>query len=76
MDQATLVEHQIDETIHIADQDALLACLETEAVAKFEQEFLKMVQKLVFEMGLTHDLAGFEAEELEDVGIANGEARC
>ena len=50
------------------------ARLETEAVAEFEKKFLEVVQKLVLEVGLAHDLSRLEPEELEDVGVTNGEA--
>ena len=47
------------------------AGLETEAVAHFEEEVLKTVEQGVFEVGLAHDIAGAEAQELEDVGISD-----
>ena len=40
--QDSVVEDQVDESVGIADQDALLPGLETEAVAEFEQEFLHL----------------------------------
>ena len=70
-----VVEHQIDETVLVADQDALLAGFEAEAVPQFKEELLEVVEKLLFEVRLAHYLSGFQAEELEDVRIAHGERR-
>ena len=36
-----VIEDEIDEAVGVADEDALLAGLETEAVAQFEQEILR-----------------------------------
>ena len=49
--------------------------LETETVAEFEKKFLEVVEKLIFEVRLAHDLAGFQPEKLEDVRVANRERR-
>lgn len=55
--------------------------LEAETVAQLEEEVLKAIQQGVFEVGLGHDIAGTQAEEFEDVGIADdvgglGRLRC
>lgn len=54
-----------------SNEDALLPGFEAEAVAHFQEELLQAVEQGVFEVGLGHDIAGAEAEELEDVGIAD-----
>ncbi len=66
-----MVKHQVHEAMPITDADALLAGLETEAVAKFEKKFLEVVEKLILEVGLAHDLSRFQPEKLEDVRVAN-----
>ena len=71
-----MVEHQIDEAVLVADQDALLASFEAEAVPEFQEEFLEMVEKLLFEVRFANDLARFQAQELEDVRVAHGERRA
>ena len=58
-----VVEDEVHEEVLVADDDALLPGLEAKAVAHFEQG--------VFEIGLAHDIAGAQAEKLEDVGIAD-----
>src|SRR4051794_7719897 len=70
-----MVEHQIDEAVLVADQDALLASFEAEAVPQFQKEFLEMVEKLLFEVRFANNLAWFQAQELEDVRVAHGEGR-
>ena len=44
-------------------------------MTELEQEFLQLVQKLVFEMRFAHHLPGLQAEELEDIGIADRQTR-
>ena len=66
-----VVEDEIDEEMFVADEDALLPRLEAEAVAQLEEEILKTIQQGIFEVGLGHDIPGTQAEELEDVGIAD-----
>ena len=57
--------------ILIAEEEAFLPGLEAEAVAHLEKEILKTVEQGIFEVGLAHDIAGAQAEEFEDVGIAD-----
>ena len=45
-----VIEDEVDEKVLIADEDALLAGLEAETVAHFEQEVLEAVKKGVFEV--------------------------
>jgi hypothetical protein len=45
-----MVEDQVEKPMRVADENPFLAGLETEAVTEFEQEFLQLIQKLVFEM--------------------------
>ena len=73
--QNAVVEDQIDEPVGVADQDTLLPGLETEAVTEFEQEFLQLVQELVFEMGFAHHLPGLQAEEFKYIWISYRQAR-
>src|SRR5580693_4165578 len=69
--QNSMVEDQINKAVRVADQDTLLPSLETESVAELEQEFLQLVQKLVFEMRFAHHLPRLQAEEFEDIWIAD-----
>jgi hypothetical protein len=69
--EPAVIEDQVDKGVIVANQDALLAGLEAEAMAKLEQELLQMVEKLVLEVRLTHHLARFETKKFNDVGITN-----
>ena len=40
----------------VADEDALLAGLEAEAVAQFEEEILQTIQQGIFQVGFSHDI--------------------
>jgi len=55
----------------VAHEDPLLPRLETKAVSHFEEKILEAIQQGVFEVRLAHDIAGAQAEELEDVRIAD-----
>ena len=57
--------------MRVADQDTLLPGLEPESVTELEQEFLQLVQKQVLEMRFAHHLPRPQAEELEDIRIAD-----
>ncbi len=54
----TMIENQIDEVMCVADKDALLPSLETEAVAQLQQEILQFVEQLVFQIRFAHHLFG------------------
>ena len=54
-----------------SNEDALLPGFEAEAVAHFQEELLQAVEQGVFQVGLAHGVLGAQAEELEDVGIAD-----
>jgi len=66
-----MVEDEIDEEVFAADQQAFLPGFEAEAVAEFEQEVLQPVEQRVFALAFAHHFARLEAEELEDVGVAD-----
>ena len=57
--------------VFASNEHALLPGFEAEAVAHFQEKLLKVIKQRVFEIGLAHSLLGAEAEELEDVGIAD-----
>jgi len=66
-----VVEDEIDEAVRVSDQDALLAGLETKAVTHLQQKALQAVEQLVFEDRFGHHLGALQAQELEDVRIAD-----
>ena len=66
-----VVKHEIDEEVFAANENALLPGFEAEAVAHFQEKILKAIKQRVFEVGLAHGVLGAQAEELEDVGIAD-----
>ena len=66
-----VVKHEIDEEVFASNEDAFLPGFEAEAVTHFQEKLLKAIKQRVFEVGLAHGLLGAEAEELEDVGIAD-----
>jgi hypothetical protein len=68
-----MIEDQVHKAVGVADQDALLPRLETEAVAQLQQKVMQLVQERVFQIGFTHDLTGLNPEKLEDVWVANGQ---
>jgi hypothetical protein len=68
-----VIEDQIDEAAGLADDDALLPSFEAEAVAELHQERVEVVEERVFEVGFADSVLRPEAEELEDVGIADRE---
>ena len=57
--------------VFASNEHALLPGFEAEAVAHFQEKLLKVIKQRVFEIGLAHSLLGAEAEDLEDVGIAD-----
>src|SRR5436190_2177535 len=65
-----VVEHEINKVELVADQDALLPRLETEAPPQFEQEFLYLIQQGVFQSRFAHDFLGSDSEEFDHVGVA------
>lgn len=66
-----VVEHQVNEEMFAADEQALLPRLEAEAVAEFEQEALQLVEQGVFEMAFAHHFLRLEADEPENIRIAD-----
>ena len=67
----SVVENQVDEVVAVADQDAFSPSLKTETVPQFEQESLQLVEQLVFQRRLAHDLLRLEAQELENIRVAD-----
>ena len=61
--------------MRIPDEDPFLAGLETESVAKLQQEFLQFIKELILQMRLAHDFPWLQAKEFEDVGIADCQPR-
>ena len=57
--------------VFASNEHALLPGFEAEAVAHFQENLLKAIKQRVFEIGLAHSLLGAEAEDLEDVWIAD-----
>jgi hypothetical protein len=66
-----VIEDQVHKEMLVADEEALLPGFETEAMSHFEEKVLESIQQGVFEVRLAHDIAGAQAEELEDVRIAD-----
>ena len=71
--QAAMVEEEVEVEVVGIDLDAGLASEEGEAAAEFEEEGFEFAQDGVLEVFL--EVAVFEAEEVEDVGIAEDEVR-
>lgn len=69
--QAAVVENEIDAVVLVADGDAKLPRLETEAGAEFEKETLHVIEERGFEIVLRVGGPVGEAGEFEDVGIAD-----
>lgn len=69
-----MVEHQIYKPVSVADEDALLACLETKTVAQFQQELLQPIEYSILEIRLAHHLPRPQTKKFEDVGITNCKA--
>ncbi len=70
-----MIEDQVHKAVGVAYQDAFLPRFETETVAQLQQKVMQLVQQGVLQVGLTHDLAGFDPEKLEDVRVADGQLR-
>ena len=68
-----VVEHQVNEIMPAADQDALLPGLETETMAQLEEKILELVEQCVLQVRFPHHLFGLEPEKLENVGLADRE---
>ena len=70
-----VVEDQVHDTVSAADEDALLAGFKAETVPEFEQESLQPVEQRLLDIGFAQHLVRLEPEELEDIRVANGQAR-
>ncbi len=66
-----VIKDQIDKVVGISNENSFLSGFKTEPVAKFKQEFFNMIQQFRFQMGLTHHLAGFQAQKLKHIGITD-----
>jgi hypothetical protein len=69
--QTAVIEEEVEIEVVGIDLYAGLATEEGEAVAEFEEEGFEFAQDGVFEVFF--EVAVFEAEEVEDVGIAEDE---
>ena len=69
--EASVIEKEIEIEVVGIDLEAFLAGEEGKAVAEFEQEGFDLAEDGVFEILL--EVAVAEAEEVEDVGIAENE---
>ena len=56
-----MIEHQISKVVFVVDDDALLSGLETETLAQFQQEILKVADESVFQVTFCYDVLGFES---------------
>jgi hypothetical protein len=66
-----VIEDQIDKEVVIADQDAFLPGLKTEAIAKLQQEVLQFVQQGILQIGLVGSAGSGTA--LQHQNIPSGE---
>ncbi len=69
--QPPMVEDEIDAVVLVADRDAKLARLETEARAEFEEEGLHVVEQRGFEIAFRVGGTVRESGEFEDIRIAD-----
>ena len=65
-----VVENEVGLEIVMIDEDTFLTMLEAEALAKFHEEVLYLVEDGGFELGLGIDIGFGEVEELEGHGVA------
>ena len=73
--QEAVVENQVHEEVIFVEGEALLARLEEEAFAQFEEETLDLADDGGFEIGLGIAGALLQAEELQDQGFLEQVAR-
>ena len=73
--QDAVIEHQIWIVVFIVDDDATLSGLETEALAKFQKEILKVGDKSIFQVTFCQYILRFEPQELESEWLADGKSR-
>ena len=66
-----MVENEVHEKRLAADEQAFLAPLEAESVAEFQQEVLQSLDERSFQLGFGQHLLWPQAEELENVRIAD-----
>ena len=66
-----MVEDEVHEKVLVADEEALLPGLEAEAMAHLQEELLQAVEQGVLKVRFAHGILRTDAEELEDVGIAD-----
>jgi len=70
-----MIKDRIDKVVGIADKNAFLPGLKTEAVPQFQEKFLQFVEQLIFQVRFAHNFFGFQAEKFEDVRISDGKGR-
>ena len=70
-----VIKDQVNEIVGSSNENALLAGLETKPVSKFQHEFLQSVQKLIFQLGIAHYLAGLQTKKLKHKGIVDIQSR-
>ena len=71
--QNTMIEDQIHKPTGVADGDTLLLRLQAESVAQFQKELSQIVHQRRLQVSFRHGIFRPKTEELEDVGITNGE---
>ena len=71
--EEAVVEDEIHKASGLADEDGFLPRFETEPVTQLQEEFLEVFQQALFEIGLGDGLLRLQAQELEDIRIADGE---
>lgn len=69
--QDAVIEDEIEVVMLVAHRDALLASLEAEARAEFEQEGLKVVEQRLLQVGFQIVRFLGEPREFEHIGVAD-----
>lgn len=68
--QYAVVEHKVGIVILVVDDDALLASLEAEALAEFEDELLQVADKRIFQVMLVNNFLRLQSKKLERERLA------
>lgn len=69
--QNAVVEHKVGIIVLVVNDNALLAGLEAEALAEFEDELLQVSYKCILQVMLIHDILCFQSKKFKSERLTN-----